>query len=384
MSDGIKYVSALEDSGYDHAARAYLRGLLRAGVPVTWHPLVAGPQGYRPFGGETSGDGLLDAALRRDVAYETVLLHTTPEHYPVWRRREPGKRLVGYTTWETTKLQTHWIPLLNELDLVLVPSRWNARVFRRSGVTTPIRVVPHVYEPPPPEVAPLPGIGAGVMVFYTIGPWTFRKAPWRTLEAYWRAFLPEDPSLLVIKADGPDWTQASQGALWRLAGRRLFTSRRALRTLERKKPSSPPVWLIDRSVPDAMIQSLHARGDCYVSLSSAEGWGLGAFDAAGRGRPVIMTGFGGQLDYLTASDAYLVDYRLEEPVGVGRLAMPGSWAIPDVSHASRLMRRVFEDREASRLRGMRLGRHVVEHFREPLVIEQLLKALGDGHIDWRG
>src|SRR5262245_55538468 len=247
MSGGIKYVSALEDSGYGHAARAYLRGLLRAGVAVTWHPQVAGPRGYQSFEGETSGDRLLDTALRRDVAYETVLVHTTPEYYPLWRRREPRKRLVGYTTWETTKLQTHWIPLLNELDLVLVPSRWNARVFRQSGVTTPIRVVPHVYEPPPPRVAPLPGIGAGVMVFYTIALWTFRKAPWRTLEAYWRAFSSEDPVLFVIKADGPDWTRFFQGALWRLAGRRLFTSRRALRALERKKPSSPPVWLIDRS-----------------------------------------------------------------------------------------------------------------------------------------
>ena len=92
-----------------------------------------------------------------------------------------------------------------------------------------------------------------------------------------------------------------------------------------------------------------------------------------------MTGFGGQLDYLTASDAYLVDYRLEETArGAGPLAIPGSWAIPDVSHASILMRRVFEDREESRQKGMRLGHHVVEHFRERVVIEQLLKALGDG------
>jgi glycosyltransferase involved in cell wall biosynthesis len=295
----------------------------------------------------------------------------------VWRRREAGKRLVGYTTWETTRLQAHWIPLLNELDLVLVPSRWNARVFRRSGVTTPIRIVPHVYQPPPPEVAPLPGIDAGVMVFYTIGPWTVRKAPWRIVEAFRRAFSPEDPALLVIKADEPDWTRAFQGPLWRHAARRLFTSRRALRALERKNPSSPPVLLIDRSVPDATIQSLHARGDCYVSLASAEGWGLGAFDAAGRGRPVIMTGFGGQLDYLPASDAHLVEYRLEETARTtGRPAMPGSWAIPDVSHASLLMRRVFEDREASRLRGLRLGRHVVEHFSEPVVIERLWHALG--------
>src|SRR5262249_35888466 len=263
-------------------------------------------------------------------------------------------------------------------DLVLVPSRWNARVFRRSGVRTPIRVVPHVYETPPLDVAPLPGISASVMVFYTIAPWTFRKAPWRTLEAYWRTFSPEDPVLLVIKADEPDWTHAFQGALWRHVGRRLFTSRRALRALEWKNPSSPPVWLIDKSVPDATIQSLHARGDCYVSLCSAEGWGLGAFDAAGRGKPVVMTGFGGQLEYLTASAAYLVDYRLEETPRAGGLTMPGSGAIPAVSQAWSLMRRVFEDPEASRLKGMRLGSHVVEHFGEPLVIEQLLKALGEG------
>lgn len=370
---GLKYVSFHEASGYGHAARAYLRGLIRAGVPLTWQPLVLGPHGYQPHEGASCGDPLLDTVLRRDVPYDTVLVHTMPEYYPFWRRREPGKRLVGYTTWETTELQRHWLRIIDDVDLLLVPSQWNAAVFRKAGGGTPVRVIPHIFEPPP--VAPARRQPEERFVFYTIAPWAPRKAPWRTVEAYWRAFSRDEPVLLVIKTDGPDWTRHVPGPIWQHAGRRLFTARRALRSLERQCESPAPVQMISGILPERQIHDLHDRGDCYVSLCASEGWGLGAFDAAGRGTPVIMTGFGGQLDFLPPGDAYLVDYRLEEASRTGVPVVPGSWAVADVDHAAALMRGAFEDLADARERGLRLQRHVLDNFTEAPVIRRLLEAL---------
>ena len=48
---GIKYISPLDNTGYGLAAKAYLKGLIRSGVPVTWTPLVQGRSlglGYEP------------------------------------------------------------------------------------------------------------------------------------------------------------------------------------------------------------------------------------------------------------------------------------------------------------------------------------------------
>ena len=50
----------------------------------------------------------------------------------------------------------------------------------------------------------------------------------------------------------------------------------------------------DELGPEGVIgdDAIHAIGDCYVSLTHGEGWGMGAFDAATLGKPVLITGWG--------------------------------------------------------------------------------------------
>ncbi len=63
------------------------------------------------------------------------------------------------------------------------------------------------------------------------------------------------------------------------------------------------------------------------------------------GKPVIVTGYSGNMDFTTPGTAALVDHRLrritadEYPFGEGQL-----WAEPDTSHAAWWMRRLVEDR----------------------------------------
>jgi glycosyltransferase involved in cell wall biosynthesis len=96
------------------------------------------------------------------------------------------------------------------------------------------------------------------------------------------------------------------------------------------------VCLVTQELSDDELGGLHLRGDCFVSLCHGEGWGLGSFDAAAHGKPVVTTGFGGQLDYLHGSPL-LVDY---EPVPVhdgtrwGTYTPDQRWAEPDIEHAA--------------------------------------------------
>jgi hypothetical protein len=67
------------------------------------------------------------------------------------------------------------------------------------------------------------------------------------------------------------------------------------------------------------------------------------------GKPVIATGYSGNLDFMTAENSLLVDHRLV-PIGPDAAPYPAQaqWAEPDVEHAAALMRQVFDDPGAAR------------------------------------
>jgi hypothetical protein len=182
---GIKYVSLYEPSGYGTAARRYLRGLRKTSISLTWTPMVPGRgwgMGYEPFAGKEIGAPELDSICNQEVEYDTVLVHTVPEYYPFWKKKEPGKRIIGYTVWETDRIPDHWPSLLNGVDRLLVPCHWNKEAFRRCGVVTPIEVIHHILTDAEPSAsAGFPDIRPTDYVFYSIGTCTVRKALWNTL-----------------------------------------------------------------------------------------------------------------------------------------------------------------------------------------------------------
>jgi glycosyltransferase involved in cell wall biosynthesis len=85
-------------------------------------------------------------------------------------------------------------------------------------------------------------------------------------------------------------------------------------------------------------------------LARAEGFGLGSFDAATHGNPVVITGFGGQLDYLTGSP-HLVRFELvpvHDPLGFASYTPKQRWAEPDVDHGAALLREVAQNPQLAR------------------------------------
>src|SRR5262245_66669261 len=107
--------------------------LRNCGVPITWTPMVAGNSGYIQFPGSINHDSELASICNLKISYDTVIVHTVPEYYPMWAKQEKGKRLIGYTVWETDHLPHHWPQLLNPLDRIFVPCNWNREVFQTCG-----------------------------------------------------------------------------------------------------------------------------------------------------------------------------------------------------------------------------------------------------------
>ena len=141
------------------------------------------------------------------------------------------------------------------------------------------------------------------------------------------------------------------------------------------RPARHPALSADRE-----IEELHAGGDCFVSLCRGEGWGLGAFDAAAHGNPVVITGFGGQLDYLAGSP-YLVDFELVpvvDPMGFPSYAPDQRWAEPDLDHAAALLRAVAGGPEQATEGAGLLGEEIRHRYR-PAAIADAFRAAVDAH-----
>jgi glycosyltransferase involved in cell wall biosynthesis len=373
--NGVKYVSYHEVSGYARAARSFLLGLQEARVPMTWTPMVPGKKwrlGYEPYIGTSVGIPELDGLCNRRIPYDTVIVHLTPEYLPHWRKAEPNKRILLHTVWETDRLPQHWPPLLNTADAIIVPCRWNRHVFRQCGVTSPIHVVPHILDPlHNGDRADYLELDPALYVFYTIGDWTERKAIGDLVRCYLDTFSARDPVLLLVKTSPKDETTRGFGRFRR-------STARTVRNMIRAYESPARLFLIREEISDARLQALHHKGDCYVSLCRSEGWGLGAFEAAGAGNPVIITSYGGHLDYLNEDSAYLVGRRLE-PVRVRRGRKSYSpdqhWAMPDLSDAKRLMRHVFETRKEAAGKGRLLQQSVRQRFDKDVIIPQMMDVI---------
>jgi len=385
---GIRWLSVAPDSGYGDASQAYLSGLRAAGIPVSWTPMGWFTGVWRgPFGPRSVLDLDLAGLTHADIAnvaieHDTVVVAAPPLWNEQLAVEAAGRRLVAFTTWETDRIPGGWPEILGHYDRVLVPSTFNRDAFVGSGLATPVSVVPHIARPVPlPTTTTSRALDPGPFVFYTIATWTTRKAVLDTVGAFVDAFRAEDDVVLVIHTTVEDHVararHARDGASrTRNREQTWFTLAAALAG----RGDVPRIVLSTRSLDPAGIASLHARGDCFVSLSRGEGWGLGAFDAGSHGNPVVVTGWGGTLDMLPAGYPYCVDYdlvptTLDEPDDWWRPVPGERWAKARAAHASALLRHVFEHRVEAREWGCRLQSNIHSSFDSDQVTRRLLTAL---------
>jgi glycosyltransferase involved in cell wall biosynthesis len=359
-----------------------MAGLREAAIPVRWSPLGWGENAWGAEYGPLIDPGPTDSSqndiVELPIAHDTVVVHSTP----VWNEWLEGearwRRVVAFTTWESDRLPDGHVDALNRFDLVVVPSRFNVETFMASGVTVPVAAVPHIARPV--TVAPPPP-PTGRLRFYTIGTWTTRKALADTVTAFTGAFdRHDDVSLLVCT------TEEDHIALTRLArrgwavdsseGQSWFTLDRLVAGLD----DHGPIELRTEPMTPAEVEEVHRSSHCFVSLSRGEGWGLGAFDAAAHGNPVVVTGWGGALDFLPEDYPYLIDYDLvpsgdDEPDGW----LPpsrGRWAKARTAHASALLRSVHEERQAAWSCASGVAMDLRTRFDSATATARLLEVLG--------
>lgn len=244
-----------------------------------------------------------------------------------------------WCVWELAVLPRGWSDALQSMDVLIAQSDFirHALAFSVSGV--PVLSAKH----------PLPGQGTsspqrdrfGLPDKATIFISSFdlnsdpeRKNPTATLAAFQHAFAGDQSAHLVIKLNGTSGT--GERRAW-VKDLRDYCGARA------------NVQLITDTLSYSDVLSLYASCDVFVSLHRAEGFGLGMMEAMALGKPVIATGWSGNMSFMDHTNACLVNYRLV-PVQASinaysreRVGADAVWADADIEQAANWMYRLASD-----------------------------------------
>ena len=261
--------------------------------------------------------------------------------------RPTGSRrhVIGHWFWELPVVATRLAPQVRRVDELWVGSKFTAAAFR-GHTDKPVYVMPQsVQATPDPRLRradfDLPNSACLFFFHFDAASSPARKNPWSVLRAFRRAFdgsMRQSQVKLVIKTIN----------LTRLpeAHERLTRELAAVGGI-----------LIDEDLATPTMDALINLCDVYVSLHRCEGFGLGMAEAMLMGLPVVATAYSGNMDFMSQANSCLTGYRLRAITDLDVAHHPGLelvyeigqlWAEPNVDHAARWMRWLYENPSARR------------------------------------
>jgi len=276
---------------------------------------------------------------------EQSLTHLSPDP-------QPGSYNIIYPAWELSRYPSAWVPHLERFDEVWAPSRFTCDAIE-AAVARPVTHMPLACEvrfssPLGRRYFGIPESAYAFLFFFDFSSYLDRKNPFATIAAFLK-LVGQSPFLdacLVIKTN----TLRAKPA-----DRKRFEAGIV--------SHGERVRVIDSTLTDNEIKNLIRCCDCFVSLHRSEGFGRGLSEAMYLGKPVIATGYSGNMDFMTEENSFLVDFDLV-PVEQGQYVHPEGqiWADPDVEQATHFMRRLVDEPEAGRRRGLVASRHIRQFF----------------------
>jgi glycosyltransferase involved in cell wall biosynthesis len=351
----------LGDSSVSIEHRDYVMGLIGLGAPVSVLEL-------RPNLNQSKGISLTPEDERRikPLCYATsshvrdvVCIVSAYDFYQVdgatWKNliyqqlkeRFPRLRRVVWVVraiTETTHFSLRYMLGLPHYDDVWVPSAFHLQHFKACGIApNKLHKIPEAIDVKLwREATCLPRLlipSRREFAFVTISRYSIdipgrvptwnqaRKAIPLLLQAFTEEFSPDENVCLVIKGAGRAEGEGQQIADW-------------LQKLGRSSNGSQVIAL-GGPMSQRSVAALIAQADAFVGVARGEGWGRALAEAMLLGKPTIGTRFGGNTEFMSDDNSYLVECSLV-PVGA---ILPGTcfgyWAEPSLASYRKTLREVF-------------------------------------------
>jgi glycosyltransferase involved in cell wall biosynthesis len=394
-----KFPSALEPPGWKEFRRwiiaSYGNDFVRA-LPLREPPVVPGPdhgwrkrsrsffkrraqvpEGVNILSHFCNPSGIQQAALWTKAALERGGLRTSCRDVPVPRRVAPSDReqwlgleifpvtilthaatpyfesgydrsglfarenvyRIAYWAWELESVPDDWVKAAELVEEIWSPTRFVAEAMRARMSRPVYHMLPGVEIGPVEKVTRtslnIPENHFVFLFMFDLHSQLHRKNPGAVFRAFRAAFRDDDRATLVIKTSGGDIHSTDMELL-------------------RETIRGQNVILLDRLMTRAQAYGLIDMCDCFVSLHRSEGFGLGLAEAMLMAKPVIATGYSGNLDFMNRDNSFLVDYERVEIKEDRPIYTRGNvWAEPSIEQAAGYMREVYEHRDEARARAQR-------------------------------
>ena len=363
QKQGVNLVGFIRaEIGLGQAARGIARALEAADIPfnvinLDWHKGRHGDLSW----------------VRKEVAdsdYDVTVVVANPDSMFTVRERLPNsifqnRFVVGYWVWELPNVPAEWLEAFS-----LVNEVWAASCFVQTVVAkkcpVPVTRIPLVVQLERGNIFPrrhfdLPENAFLFLTMCDTGSVFERKNPLGAIKAFKKAFSADDPNVaLIVKITGPPTRPPN----WEL----IQTHIRGYKNIH----------LIDRLLTSEEVSSLLLVTDCFVSLHRSEGFGLLPAESMSLGKPVIMTNWSGNIDYMTSENSVGIKYKLVElDQNYGPYEAGQHWAEPDIDQAADWMKKLSADPDRSQRIG-RFGQRTINTEYSPEAIGKIIRARLEG------
>ncbi len=269
-----------------------------------------------------------------------LILHVNPPLLPLVLFRLPrdlvrGRRIIGYWLWELPTVPSDWHAGARFVHEVWVPSAFVADAVEPL-LPGRIRTVPFPLAVARPQPSALDRAAFGlpqdavvVLVSFNLASSFERKNPLAAITAFRTAFGDRADRILLLKVGNREHAPDDFARIVAATG------------------GAPNIRLETRTFPSGDLHALTAASDIVMSLHRSEGFGLVLAEAMLLGKPVIATGWSGNMAFMDADSAALVDYRLVATDDPRQVYTGASWAEVDQASAVQQLRRLADDSAAA-------------------------------------
>lgn len=353
-------------SGYAAHTRGLAKGLIELGEDVALESFAFPGNNWKLMCPE-----VLHTPMERNYSKENNVIINLPEYAQI-KSGDRCKSIHQYAVFEGTKIPKYWVETLNQpyITSVLVPSEHNKIAVQAAGVNKPIHVIPHGYDPEvfhPKETTR----DNDTFRFLFVGGWKDGERDRKGLDVLMRAFAeefkPDEKVDLIVKING------AYGDL-----RQIEYNLHALNLPPKEQRRNIQVTFFkddQQEYTDKDIAELYHISDCFVMPSKGEAFGLPVLEAMACGIPAIVTGYGGQLDFVNHENGYIINVESMEPAtGEFFLYEQAQWAKPNKEHLRRLLRHAFEHQDEVKQKGKK-ALETAQNYTWKKSAEKLLKLI---------